>query len=220
MCSSSPRAPLSLCRHLRRHHQHFRWVFGSFGTCCFAVCVFMIYTEFFFFYGCCFCSASSFSTCNLFSQCLRYAVSDLAGTADFPPVSTPTTLTSDKFCLAFQREILSSLLWAQTGETRNSFNFFGLTFIIFIFFSPRRIYRFFFCSNSLHSRCTLQVLIFSRTGCSIFYQTQLTAFSLFYAKHKFNCFYITTFFWKCFCCYSILLTKNEKVINFVLSWIR
>lgn len=162
----------------------------------------------------------SFSTCNLFSQCLRYAVSDLAGTADFPPVSTPTTLTSDKFCLAFQREILSSLLWAQTGETRNSFNFFGLTFIIFIFFSPRRIYRFFFCSNSLHSWCTLQVLNFSRTGCSIFYQTQLTAFSLFYAKHKFNCFYITTFFWKCFCCYSILLTKNEKVINFVLSWIR
>lgn len=63
--------------------------------------------------------------------------------ADFPPVATPTTLTSDKFP-RFQREILSSTAccywwWCFFSSTRRetvftSFRFFGFFFMRFIDF--------------------------------------------------------------------------------------
>lgn len=112
---------------LQRHHRTFGWIFGGFGTCCLRyVYIYDLY-EIFFFYYC--CSASS---CLFHVKSLRTAAALgicgftlLAGSTELPPVSNTHyyTLTSDKFCLGFQRANTFFSSAQTTGETRDEKQF-------------------------------------------------------------------------------------------------
>lgn len=142
---------------LQRHHRTFGWIFRGFGTCCLRyVYIYDLY-EIFFFYNC--CSASS---CLFHVKSLRTAAAAalgicgftlLAGSTELPPVSNTHyyTLTSDKFCLGFQRANTFFSSAQTTGETRweTVSTSFRLTFI---FFFQRRIYRFFASAQTHFTR--------------------------------------------------------------------